>query len=282
MKHILSISGLLLVTALMLSGCKSSKTVQSGKMPDAVPAFDVNAYKNRVVARAARPSALTARLALTLKAGTKEISVNGSLRMQRDDVIQLSLTFLGMEVGRMEFTQQDVLLVDRFNKQYVRVPYGELDFLQRARLDFEALQALFWNELFVPGSSGKLSELMSRFKVSEHGDYVRFVLDDAPQLTYDFQTVRGNGLLDQTTISGKTSGDATKFVGRYGDFTDVSGYTFPTRIQFAVEGLRRGNYSLDMTLSRLSTSDKWEKRTEISSKYRQRTVNDIMRQLMSL
>ena len=181
MKHILSISGLLLVTALMLSGCKSSKTVQSGKMPDAVPAFDVNAYKNRVVARAARPSALTARLALTLKAGTKEISVNGSLRMQRDDVIQLSLTFLGMEVGRMEFTQQDVLLVDRFNKQYVRVPYGELDFLQRARLDFEALQALFWNELFVPGSSGKLSELMSRFKVSEYGDYVRFVLDDAPQ-----------------------------------------------------------------------------------------------------
>ena len=240
MKHILSISGLLLVTALILSGCKSSKTVQSGKMPDAVPAFDVNAYKNRVVARAARPSALTARLALTLKAGTKEISVNGSLRMQRDDVIQLSLTFLGMEVGRMEFTQQDVLLVDRFNKQYVRVPYGELDFLQRARLDFEALQALFWNELFVPGSSGKLSELMSRFKVSEYGDYVRFVLDDAPQLTYDFQTVRGNGLLDQTTISGKTSGDATKFVGRYGDFTDVSGYTFPTRIQFAVEGLRRG------------------------------------------
>lgn len=52
MKHILSISGLLLVTALVLSGCKSSKTVQSGKMPDAVPAFDVNAYKNRVVARA--------------------------------------------------------------------------------------------------------------------------------------------------------------------------------------------------------------------------------------
>ena len=28
------------------------------------------------------------------------------------------------------------------------------------------------------------------------------------------------------------------------------------RIQFAVEGFRRGNYSLDMTLSRLSTSDK--------------------------
>lgn len=52
MKHILSISGLLLVTALVLSGCKSSKTVQSGKMPDAVPAFDVNAYKNRVVVRA--------------------------------------------------------------------------------------------------------------------------------------------------------------------------------------------------------------------------------------
>ncbi len=282
MKISLSLLGLVTVTLLSLSGCKSSRSVVAEKDIPATPAFDVSAYKNRVVARAARPAALTARVSLTLKAGTKEISVNGNLRMKRDDVIQLSLTFLGMEVGRMEFTQNDVLLVDRFNKQYVRVPYAGVSFLKSARLDFNALQALFWNEVFVPGTTEPVAGLLERFATSEEGDYVLFRLTDAPQLAYSFRTVKGNGLLDQTIISGKTPGDATKFVGRYGSFADVEGYTFPARIRFAVEGLRRGNYSLDMELSRFSTSDKWEKRTEISSKYKERTVNDIMRQLMSL
>ena len=66
---------------------------------------------------------------MDINLGQKDLSVNGTLRMKRNDVVQLSLTFLGMEVGRMEFTPSDVLIIDRFNKQYVRASYDEVSFL---------------------------------------------------------------------------------------------------------------------------------------------------------
>ena len=46
---------------------------------------------------------LTAKASVAIQTGGKSISANGTLRMKRNDVIQLSITFLGMEVGRMEF-----------------------------------------------------------------------------------------------------------------------------------------------------------------------------------
>ena len=49
--------------------------------------------------------------------GGKDLSVNGKLQMLRDKVLRLSLRFLGVEVGLMEFTPSGVLVIDRINKQ---------------------------------------------------------------------------------------------------------------------------------------------------------------------
>ena len=62
--------------------------------------------------------------------GGKDLSVNGKLQMKRNNVVRISLRFLGMEVGLLEFTPQDVLVIDRFNKQYVRASYNEVSFLK--------------------------------------------------------------------------------------------------------------------------------------------------------
>ncbi len=273
---------LALTVPVLLAGCKSSSSVQRSDASALTPAFDLAAYKNKVVSQAPKMKALTAKISLSLQAGSKNIAASGSLKMKKDEVIQLSITFLGMEVGRMEFTPKDVLLVDRFNKQYVRAPYGNVDFLRNARLDFNALQALFWNELFVPGESQLSDQVLKRFAVNEQDDYVVFDLTDAPQLVYSFQTVKGNGLLDCTTIRGKDASDPMTFTWRYGDFTEAEGQTFPGRMSLAVGGLKKGSYTLDIALSKFTTASDWETTTQISSKYKQRSVNDIMRQLMAL
>lgn len=75
--------------------------------------------------------------------GRQNLSVGGTLKMKRDDVVQLSLTVLGIEVGRLEFTPKDVLIVDRVNKQYVRARYDQVAFLQTADLDFYAFSRCF-------------------------------------------------------------------------------------------------------------------------------------------
>ena len=80
-------------------------------------------------------------------AGGKDITVGGTLRMKRDDVIQLNATYiLGIQVGAMEITRDSVLIVSRATKQYAVFGYQELSALLGRTLTFEDLQDIFWGE----------------------------------------------------------------------------------------------------------------------------------------
>lgn len=101
------------------------------------------------------PEAVTARLGMDLT--DSELSCTGRLRMLRDDVVQLNLTFLGMNIGTLEFTPDTVLLVDRVNRQYVRARYSDIDALRERSIDFGVLQGLFWGENMEGRDDGQIS-----------------------------------------------------------------------------------------------------------------------------
>ncbi len=91
----------------------------------------------------------TAKIKVNLKMNSKSVSTNGSLRMRWNDVIQISLVdpVLGIaEVGRLEFSKNNVLIVDRINKQYVQESYESLSALAKSEITYEYIQALFWSE----------------------------------------------------------------------------------------------------------------------------------------
>lgn len=85
----------------------------------------------------------------------KSITLPGALRMRRDQVIRLQIfiPYIGTEAARIEFTPDYVLVVDRLHKQYVKGDYNQLDFLRNNGLSFYSLQALFWNQLMLPGTN---------------------------------------------------------------------------------------------------------------------------------
>lgn len=266
------------VLLLTLASCRSSRSLEKGQA--ARPVASAAEYAETVAGNAQQAAALTARVKMDLNAAGRSLAVNGSLRMKRDDVIQLSLTVLGMEVGRMEFTPADVLIVDRFNKQYVRASYDQVDFLKKAELDFYALQSLFWNELFVPGER-RVTGALGRFRASEAGDHTLLSLTDAPALDYAFLTVTKNGLIDRVTVESKRADVPGKLVWRYGDFETLGGKPFPATMAVELTGLDK-DVSLTLALSRMNNNEAWETRTEVSSKYKQRNVADILKKLMSL
>ena len=72
--------------------------------------------------------------------------------MRKDNVIRLQLLIpvLRSEVGRIEFTPEGVLFVDRYHHQYVKTTYDEVDFLRDNGITFYSLQSLFWNQLLLP------------------------------------------------------------------------------------------------------------------------------------
>lgn len=275
---------LLLLTAVtVLCSCSSSKGIAADPAAQAQRNDPALAYKKKVAATAQTAQTLTARLSVAIAAGDKEISCNGTLKMKKNDVIQLSLTLplLGTEVGRLECTPTDVLMIDRFHKQYVRAKYADVDFLAQANVDFYALQALFWNELFVPGEKDGAAAHLGRFSATESGSHTLLKLSDAPKLEYDFLTLTDNAKIDRVSVRPKQSAQQGELVCSYGGFSTLGGKLFPTTMKLAVKGLDK-DITLALSLSRLNNSSDWETRTTPGSKYRQRTVSDILGMVMQL
>lgn len=156
---------LLVVMALALASCRSAKkaignddetkasattaVAQSSKKDKQ----DVNLAPKTIAAG----TNFTSKVKVTITQGDKDITTNGTLRMRYDDVIQIVLIdpFLGVaEVGRLELSPDNVLVIDRLNKRYVSTSYEEFAALKSRNIDFATIQDFFWQEA---QSSDKLS-----------------------------------------------------------------------------------------------------------------------------
>ena len=132
-----------------------------------VAATQAAMYLKKVVDNQVYAKNVVGDMTFNIQMGSKDVSVPGSLHMRRDEVIRLQLfiPLLGTEVGRLEFTPGRVLLVDRMHKEYIEADYNQLDFLKNNGLNFYSLQALFWNELLVPGQKGVVEADFPKFNV---------------------------------------------------------------------------------------------------------------------
>lgn len=235
------------------------------------------AFVRGVQANNLTATALTAKMSMDLNIGSKNVGLTGSLKMKRNDVIQLSLTLLFVEVARMEFSPQDVLIIDRVRKQYVRASYDEVPFLTQAGLNFYSLQALFWHELFLPGTnSAKLQP--GRFRMSSAGEHTLLTVTDAPKLNYEFLCTSAGNLIDRLNVEGKTASERGQFVWRYADFTQLEGKPYPKKMSLSLNGTGK-DLSADIVLSSLSTDSKWNGHTTPSDKYQQRKAAEILKSL---
>jgi uncharacterized lipoprotein YajG len=79
-------------------------------------------------------------MSFTLQAGDKDITVPGKLSMRKDEIIriQLFIPILGTEVGRLEFTPDHVLIIDRLHKEYIKADYTQVDFLKKQGISFHS------------------------------------------------------------------------------------------------------------------------------------------------
>lgn len=278
----------LFVAALALTSCHTSKNVTGGAT-SATTAGSTQTTQitsaaecvKKVSAQSLSQQCLTAKLKVNLQGMGKEISVNGNLRMKRDDVVQITLSFLGIEVGRLEFTPQDVLIVDRMNKQYVRASYNEVGFLKTAELDFYSMQSLFWNELFVPGQRSARNSAGNFTLSSENGNNV-LTLTHAPRLVYSFFTSPTTNLIEKLVVKGSGSNDKGTFAFAYSDFQTFGNRQFPRGMEMQISGLDKKNSSgtLSFSLSRLSADSDWQTRTTISSKYTRRSAEEVLGKLI--
>lgn len=237
---------------------------------------------------------ISSKIDLTLGKGDDAISVAGTLRMRRDEVIRIQITPLGlMEVGRLEFTPDSVLVMDRMNKEYARAAYDQLPFLAANGIDFYTLQSLFWNELFLPGEPVLKESHLKLFDVDIYNTsgllpitYAVETGSGRARMSYTWSADATTGLIATTNITySDPAKGAASLRCSYADFVPVGSKQFPTETALSFStGMIKGAEGMGMTLrlKAIDTSTDWEATTTVSGKYRRVTASDILKKLMSL
>lgn len=152
---------LLLLLAVSLVGCKTTRKATTPALPEA--------------------RYLSSKVQLTIPSKEAVFTVNGTMKLVGGERVQLSflMPILRSEVARMEITPDEILLIDRMGKRYTRATRQELkdvlpkkaDFAHLEKLLFEASQpngkkVLTGKELGIPSlEKGKIE--LSNFSTNE-------------------------------------------------------------------------------------------------------------------
>ncbi len=276
-----------LLLCLLLTACHNRKMAMNGGMaegPSVVNTAEASMARivENVNARRQTEEYVTSKLNLKLMAGTKEASVGGSLRMKRNDVIQISLVAFGiMEVGRLEMTPTTLLVMDRIGHQYVQVDYDEVPFLKEAGIDFYTFQSLFWDELFLFGDKGAQPD-EKRFKKSLSDGMLKLVNTDSRQMVLTFLADAASALVRQTSVASSKNADEAVLDWQYQAHTRLGKSDFPTQMQILVN-VPKKPVQAQISLSNVKANSDWETRTEINTKrYKEVTLEEVMERIMKL
>lgn len=272
------LAGVLACMLLLVTSCKTGKTVGSSQGLDKLSAAN---YLEAVIKNSPHFEAFTSRVKFNLNLNGKNVSVNGILRMKHNDVIQLSLLMpvLRTELGRLEITKDHILMIDRMNRRYVQVPYGDLKFFADTDVSFYTLQSLFWNKIFLPGRDSVSINDFPSFSVRRESDYTEIEVKKSKLFTYLFMTKSDAGLLTESTI-GLRSKDY-RLNWKYRDFQVVENKNFPSRMNVSFRGGKKP-MEAELVLSRMSANGDWDTRTAIPGKYKEMDVNQLLKLLLSL
>ena len=261
---------------LIVSSCSSSKKLVGSGLVDGMTETE---YVESVIAHTSTWSALTAKMTLALNLdGKGETKVGGTLRIKKNEVIQMSITpFLGIEVARVELSSDGVLVIDRMNKRYVQVSFGELKSLANLDWDFHLLQSLFLNELFLPGKGDLTSRDANAFRLVQNQSEVWLEAKKEKRFRYRFLTLAPRGLVARTSID--MSGTVYGLDWNYADFRTLEGKQFPTDMSILFRGGKKPAIAT-LKLSRLGTDADWEAQTEVSKKYERVQLADLIKILL--
>ena len=108
---------LLLLLAVGLAGCKTSRHSSS---------------------LSGESACLSSKVQLTVPHKDATLTVNGTMKLKKEECMQISflMPILRTEVARMEVTPDEILLVDRMGKRYVRATRKELKDVLPKKADF--------------------------------------------------------------------------------------------------------------------------------------------------
>jgi len=215
-----------LLVGYLFVGCKSS--VGTSSSVAAITKTNESFFAS-VLDHSLRYNTFSARMNLDFSGSQQEFSSRVQVKMIYNERIQLSIQpFLGIEMFRIELSNDSIKILDRMNKRYVTDNYHPLKNEYDVDVNFQNVQALLTNRIFIPGESSVSVQQYHQFRVSKksnhqaelqwkgkNGTFYTFVADSEEKL-----------------LSTRIENDPQKqqLTWEYSNFQTINNQLFPTKM----------------------------------------------------
>ena len=290
LKTYLKFCAAVLVSAIVFSSCASKKKASSSTDKAFVENMEMmkqgKELFTKVEKNAVNNDALSSKMKFTVETPGKDMSVSGQFEMKKDKYIRIRLTPMGLfEVAMIEFTTDYVLVLDRMHKEYIKASYAQLPFLQKNGIDFNALQSLFRNTIFVPGEVSLNNDSYKKFELKMK-DGTIVASTKKGNLNYDWYLNKQTGLINKTEFTYISGNKTSKLNCNYSDFEDVAGKPFPHIISLSfISDLAKelGNMKLTVAAKKIKTEQKGDgKETSIPRRYKEKDVKGMLNKILEI
>lgn len=177
---------------------------------------------------------LSAKLNVNITSGSRSLSSRASLRMIKDNALQISIQPLfGVEVFRFYIDTDTVVVLDRMNKRYVKESISTVKEQYPMGFDFFTMQSILTNSVFVSGHDEVLESDYNKFNYTRTSDrnYYLIAKDPESQIEYSF-TVNGEDRITFTHLM--EHGEKQSVQWTYSKFTIIDSGVFPHRMNASI------------------------------------------------
>lgn len=219
----------------------------------------------------------SSKMNMSFSTGRRVLNSRATLRIIRDEGIQLSLQpVFGIEMFRLYMQPDCIIILDRMNKRYVHESIDEIKKKFPIGFDFYTLQSLFTNALFIPEQSNISTNDYKKFKYSKSsGNYLLSASDKRSNIDYSF-CVNGN---DQITLAQMyMSARNYALDWSYDEFVLTDSLFFPLEMKILATSKKR-KIDTSMALSSISLDEPLTLDSSIPSSYTKVVLEEVIKLL---
>ena len=266
---------LLLLVFVGIYSCKPKERIVQAET-ELEDKTNLNLFED-VLTKELKYTTFSSKMSMSFSTGRRVLNSKATLRIVRDEGIQLSLQpFFGLEMFRLYVQPDCILILDRMNKRYVQESIDDIKKQFPVGFDFYTLQSLFTNALFIPEQSNISTNDYKNFKYSKSSDnYLLSARDKKSNIDYSF-CVNGNDQITLAQMYMLNKDYSLDWV--YDEFVLTGNLFFPHKMQVLATTEKR-KIDTSMSLSSISLNEPLSLDSSIPSSYAKVDLNEVIKLL---
>ncbi len=246
-----SIGGVILL--FLLFSCKSLETIKIGEVSKITDAkLRIKLHENEVEFN----KLYLKKVQFTFNDGKVKKSFKGSFVIQKDSQIIVSIyALMGIELIRARLTKDSVIILDKHNKIALKTNYGYFENKYGINLDYNSIEAILSNSLFLYPSERDYYEGLKKYKHHIRDNHYSFNSLKDKKLGRLNKRSKNNIIVNEINIYPEVFRIFKVYIKdfaanqsiniNYNNFKKFDSFTFPSDINFSAI---KGNLNLKVSL----------------------------------